>query len=181
MGTPKEGIELWNGRPMIEQISAVLTAVCQRVVIVGECCGFPIPPGSGIEHVFDLHPGSGPLAGIEALLSSGLDRGYLVVACDQPLLTPALLRRLMLKDPTRPCFFRSEDGARLDPFPGYYPAGWLPRVKEAVRCSRLSVRRLIRESQLTWVPIAPAEEVCLKSVNTPVELAELLQTGNVRQ
>jgi molybdopterin-guanine dinucleotide biosynthesis protein A len=179
MGTPKESIEIWNGRSMIEHVSTALAAVCQCVVIVGECRGFPIPSASEIGHLPDLHPGAGPLAGIEALLSSGLDSGYLVVACDQPLLTPSLLRRLVSGDPAQPCFFRSEHGG-LDPFPGYYPAAWLPRVEEAIQCGRLSVRRLIRESQGTWVPITPAEQVCLKSVNTPAELAELLQYDIVK-
>jgi molybdopterin-guanine dinucleotide biosynthesis protein A len=155
---------------MIEHVMAPLLAVCRQVVIVGDCAGYPIPDGFGVGCIRDLHPGSGPLAGIEALLTSRLDTGYLVAACDQPFLTPALLERLVAGDPARPRFFRAEDGRRLDPFPGYFPASLLPLVEEVVRAGELSVRDLITRSQASWAAVAKEDEECLRSLDTPADV-----------
>lgn len=177
MGEPKEGIVLWDGQPMIQHVLATLGRVCRHVVIIGQCRGFEIPDGSPLVRLPDLRPGGGPLAGIETLLRSGLDSGYLVVACDQPLLREPLLRRLVTAAGARPCFLRPEDGSWLGPFPGYFPAACLEQVDLALRRGVTSVRRVFAESDVTWVPISPEEQSQLKSIDSPADLAELLQSA----
>ena len=174
MGRPKEGVTLWDGRPMIEHVLEPLAALCRRVVIVGACPGFRVDPGRGIIRLADRSPGQGPLAGIETLLASGLDSGYLVVACDQPLLTPHRLRPLLRAgDPAVPRFFRAQDGAELDPFPGYLPAAWLPMVRDALARDQRSVRALVRRTRVTWILIPNVLRPDLRNVNTPADLAGL--------
>jgi len=174
MGRPKEGVILWDGRPMIEHVIESLAALCRRVVIVGACHGLRVAPGLDISRLADRNPGQGPLAGIETLLASGLDTGYLVVACDQPLLTPHRLRPLLRDgDPAVPRFFRAQDGAELDPFPGYLPAAWLPMVRDALARDRRSVRALVRRTRVTWVSIPDVLRADLRSVDTPADLAGL--------
>ena len=174
MGRPKEGVILWDGRPMIEHVIEALAALCRRVVIVGACSGFRVDPGRGIIHLVDRSPGQGPLAGIETLLASGLDSGYLIVACDQPLLTPHRLRPLLQEgDPTAPRFFRAPDGTELDPLPGYFPAAWLPMVRDALARDQRSVRALVRRTRVAWVSISEVLRADLRSVNTPADLADL--------
>ena len=168
MGAPKEGVRLWDDRPMMEHVMSALSGVCSRLVVVGECRGYRLP--NEVTRVPDLHPGSGPLAGFEAVLASGLDEAYLVAACDQPFLTTELLRRLLKADPARPCFFLSE-GGMVYPLPAYLPSSWLPAVSQAVREERLSVRKLIAESQVCWAPVDGQMEACLGSVNSRADLA----------
>jgi molybdopterin-guanine dinucleotide biosynthesis protein A len=168
MGSPKEGVRLWDGRPMLEHVSDALAGLCARLIVVGECRGYHLP--DEVTRLPDLHPGSGPLAGIEALLASGLDEAYLVAACDQPFLTSDLLRGLLRGDPSRPCFFLGE-GGRVHPLPAYLPSSWLPAVSQAVHAGRLSVRTLIAESEVCWAPLTAQAEACLASVNSRAELA----------
>ncbi|MBI3608705.1 MAG: NTP transferase domain-containing protein [Nitrospirae bacterium] len=176
MGRPKEGVILWDGRPMIEHVIESLVALCRRVVIVGACSGFRVEPGRGIIRLADRSSGQGPLAGIETLLASGLDSGYLIVACDQPRVTPHRLRPLLNDgDPAVPRFFRAQDGSKLDPFPGYFPAAWLPMVRDALARDHRSVRALIRRTQVTWVSISDVLRADLRSVNTPADLAGLIE------
>ena len=177
MGEPKEGIAPGDGRPMIQHVLATLERICRQVVIIGQCRGFEIPDGSPLVRLPDLHPGGGPLAGIETLLRSGLDSGYLVVACDQPLLREPLLRCLVAAAGTRPCFLRPEDGSWLGPFPGHFPAACLEQVDLALRRGVTSVRGVFAESDVTWVPISPAEQAQLKSIDSRADLAELLQSA----
>jgi len=176
MGRPKEGVILWDGRPMIEHVVEALAALCRRVVIVGACSGCRVDPGCGIIHLADRSPGQGPLAGIETLLASGLDSGYLIVACDQPLLTPHRLRPLLRGgDAAVPRFFRARDGTELDPFPGYFPAAWLPMVRDALARDQRSVRALVRRTRVAWVSISDVLRGDLRSVNTPADLADLIE------
>ena len=158
---------------MIAHVIAALRAVCRRVVIVGACRGYRIPEDSGIVQIEDLHPGDGPLAGIEALLASGLDDRYLVAACDQPLLTPALLRVLLQDDPAGLCLFHTEDEREVTPFPGVYPADWLPVVQDALREGRRSVYRLLACSAVSRVNLPPADLHRLCSINAPDDLEQL--------
>lgn len=166
MGAPKEGLRLADGRPMVEHVIATLAAVCTQVVIAGECRGYETDRITGLP---DLRPGLGPLAGIEAVLSSGSGESYLIVACDQPFLTPELLNRLAGEGEEPRCF-REEGGAGFHPFPCYFPATWLPRVQEALEAGRLSMRGLLGENQPHWPVVTLEEAARLRSVNRPEDL-----------
>lgn len=170
MGAPKEGVLLSDGRAMVEHVIEALAAVCSCVVMVGECRGYRRGVARGLIYLPDLRPGMGPVAGFEALLHSGLDRAYLVLACDQPFVTPALLRRLLEGDPAQPRCFREEAGTGFHPFPCYLPASWLPRVREALEGGRLSMRELIGVGRLEWPPVTTEEAVLLRSVNRPADV-----------
>lgn len=174
MGQPKEGVLLPDGTPMIARVISVLQTVCRRVVIIGACRGFQIP--DGVLHLPDLHPGEGPLAGLETLLASDLDDRYLLAGCDQPLLTPDLLRRLAGCE-AEVCLFHTGNEEDFFPLPGIYSTSLLPLVREALSSGRRSMKRLIEQAQVTRIPLSPAEAALLRSINTPDELAELLSTG----
>lgn len=171
MGAPKEGVCLPDGRAMIEPVFAVLQAMCRQVVVVGTCSGYTLPASVG--RIDDLHPGDGPLAGIEALLTSGGDDQYLIAACDQPLLTPALLHRLLqAQTPGQGACFTTDDRSVI-PFPAVYLGEWLPMVRAALNQGDLSVCRLLEQLPMTRVPIELAKARRLVSLNTPAELAKL--------
>jgi len=167
MGAPKEGVLLADGRPMVEHVCASLAAVCPRVVVAGECRGYP---DLTVPRIADLRPGLGPLAGLEALLSSGLDAAYLIAACDQPFVTPELLRRLLRGDAEQLRCFREAGGTGFHPFPCYLPASWLPRVQEALDQGRLAVRTLFGQDHPNWPLVSAAEVAQLRSVNRPADL-----------
>ena len=92
MGTDKALVEV-AGRPMVEWVAAALTAVTDRMVIVGRV-GL-----DGFEAISDPVEGPvGPLAGVVAALAEAAasgSTGVLVVAVDQPFLQPATLKGLV--------------------------------------------------------------------------------------
>src|SRR3989338_1209190 len=86
--------------------------------------------GGQSKRIPDHKPDSGPLGGIETLLSSNLDTEYLVVACDQPLLTVELLQKLAKSTPSSNIrLFTFESFSDINPFPGIYPSSLLPHIK----------------------------------------------------
>jgi len=176
MGRPKEGVVLWDGRPMIEHVVASVQAVCGRVVIVGACRGWT--PAPDVIHLDDCYTGAGPLGGIATLLASGLDQGYLVVACDQPLVPPRAFRLLLgSHQPGIPCFLRASDGTAFDPFPGYFPATWLGPATAALRTRRHGVRDVIRQGRVDWVTLPAPWRRRMASLNSPLDLARVTRSS----
>ena len=170
MGTPKAGVLLPDGRPMIAHVLDALSAVCHQVVVIGHA-GIALP--DNISVIPDQRSGLGPLAGLEALLASKRDERYLVVSCDQPLLTPELLYTLASQTPCSvPGFFRA---IKLDPFPGVYPGHLLGDVQSALDAGRLALHACIRQWPVHWVAISPSEEQQLHSMNTPADIDDLFK------
>lgn len=174
MGRPKAILPLWDGDAMVTHVIRALTAVCGSVVSVGG----PPPDFGGVRHLPDPVRGRGPLAAMETLLLSQLAPAYLIVACDQPLITPELLRLLLPNDPSEAQaarLFRPQEACPVDPFPGYYPATLLPVIQQVLYDDSPSVQKLIRSILVTWVTLPDPLRACLKNINTPEELGQLLK------
>ena len=173
MGQPKAAVRLWDGRTMIEHLLDTLLTVCPRVVVVGADSSLSLQAGARVVRIPDRKGGLGPLSGIEALLASGLDNRYIVAACDQPLLSVMLLRRLAAGDPQRPHFFRAARISSILPLPAHLPASLLEDVQRILAAPDRSLRALMAAVPPQWIEISVEEEKLLTSVNTPAELAEL--------
>ena len=173
MGKPKAAVRLWDGRTMIEHLLDTLLTVCPRVVVVGADSSLSLQAGARVVRIPDRKGGLGPLSGIEALLASGLDNRYIVAACDQPLLSVMLLRRLAAGDPQRPHFFRAARISSILPLPAHLPASSLEEVQRILAAPDRSLRALMAAVPPQWIEISVEEEKLLTSVNTPAELAEL--------
>jgi molybdopterin-guanine dinucleotide biosynthesis protein A len=153
---------------MIEHVMDALRPCCDKITIVGQCSGASFEEHPALICLSDRVPGLGPLSGLEALLASGLGESYLVATCDQPLLHPKLLQRLLDQDSgNASVFFKTEDGQEYDPFPGLYPAELLDSVRQALREGNYAMRPLIRRHPIQWVTIPADEEYALLNANTP--------------
>jgi molybdopterin-guanine dinucleotide biosynthesis protein A len=123
-------------------------------------------------HICDLHPGEGPLAGIEAALATRFGSGYIIIACDQPRLDKAILKRLVGGHPDRIHAF--EVGGDIVPLPLYVPqSAWGVMVK-VMQGDNRSIRHFIEAGKYKLIPLLASEAPLLQSVNTPEEYQELL-------
>ncbi|MDK2973349.1 MAG: molybdenum cofactor guanylyltransferase [Candidatus Sumerlaeota bacterium] len=170
MGAPKEGVVLSDGRPMIEHAAAALAPLVQRLAVAGECRGY-CPPAEWVR-LADRVADCGPLAGIDALLASGLADAWLIVTCDQPLLTPGLLRPLV-GDGRGAAYFVTESGESLAPFPCLLPASLGGAVSAALDAGRLSPRHLLHGLPARRITLTAADALRCGSINSPGELDAL--------
>lgn len=177
MGEPKEGVLLWDDKPMIDHLINTLSKITREILILGEPKGADIKSRKDIKCIPDHKPDSGPLGGMETLLSSNLDTEYLVVACDQPLLTVELLQKLAKSTPSSNIrLFTFEDFNDINPFPGIYPSLLLPHIKHSIQKGLTAMHEMIQScSDVTWIPINQSEAALLKNINTPKDLKELIQ------
>ena len=97
MGTDKSIVQL-GGVTLIERAVEILREVCTEVVILGNNPALEIYGPL----VRDLHPGCGPLGGIEAALAHSRLEWNLLLPVDMPFVPTALLRSWIARVTSRP-------------------------------------------------------------------------------
>ena len=181
MGSDKGRLNVL-GRPLAARAAEVLGQVFRNVVLVGGA--HPAYQDLGLELVPDIHPGLGPLAGLHAALSHGAGRSVFVLACDLPLVSPALVRHVL--DYPWP---ESEDedkgraparakvafaDGRLHPLCGLYAPGCREVVEKHLQLANLSLHDLLAAVETHAVPVTPElpffREELLLNVNRPSDL-----------
>ena len=139
-------------------------------VSVGERGKFPL---FGAGELVDLHPGQGPLAGLEAAFRETDAEGVFLTATDLPFGTRALARRLVENLGTADaCVIRRRDGTPEPTF-AVYRRSCLAAVEQCLREGRRSFRGMFDRMEVQWVPEETLGDVflerVLQNVNTPEE------------
>ncbi len=176
-----------DGRPLLLHVVEPLRKSTDEVIVVADRAGRY--EDLGLVTIADLHPGDGPLAGLEAALADRLARrgpGWvLLVSCDLASLQESWLATLAdfassLKptDAIRAVAFRD---SRWQPFPGAYHSSLLPLLSEALARQSLSFQGLLSD------PCAGARALSLPAdwpealqVNTQEDLARIRAQSQVQ-
>lgn len=173
MGRTKDKIVLKDGRTMIQCVLDALLPVCNEVIVAGPELPLNLKEDERVHFIKDNFPGQGPLSGVEAILSSGYASGYIIAACDQPLLSEEILRLIVPEDREMPTFFDLSEEGIMQPFPAYYPVNWLSDIRDSLRRNRRSLKSLIADSDVILKPINKEHASRLRSFNTPDDLDSL--------
>lgn len=161
MGSPKHTLKLPNGLTMIETVAAAMRQVCDRIVVVSSFEAL-----DDVKHIADLRDEQGPLAGIEALLASGMDTHYLVCPCDLPFVNGELLRALTQQTSSTATVLAVEGAEATAPLPARISVDALEKVRELLDSNCRAVFRLMEKIDVEEVA-APSEwSKLLVNVNT---------------
>lgn len=171
-----------NGKPLLWHIALEMAELCGPLVIaVGEddreeryraALG---ELAARVTFVSDVYPSSGPLAGLHAALSI-LPEGYaFVLACDMPILSKKLLRRMIAQ--TKTVWSESETGAGSDqpdviiapnqPFHALYHTRIAGRLEQLLQDGEYRVMKMLAHMRVEAVPIEADEERAFQNLNTP--------------
>lgn len=186
MGTDKALVEV-AGRSLLMTATTVLQAVFREVVVVGSRPGRK--SDLEIQVIPDLRPGLGPLAGIHAALTHADGRDVFILACDLPLVTSDLVRRIAGAAIHDGKPFGVESGCadaavrvardRRGPQPlcGLFRNCCLPVVEAALNEGRLSALELIGELDTECLDVEEGDlghqPGPLTNVNSPRDLEDL--------
>lgn len=167
MGEDKALVEV-AGRPMAARVVAALRdAGCTTVVAIG---GDPRRGDAlGAELLPDLWPGEGPLGGILTAIEWAAGAPVVVVACDLPWLSPAVVRTLV-DEASRPGGHAHAVVAQTDRQEPLCALWWPSAgsvVAAAFREGERSVSRMLDQLDLRRCAVAPE---ALVNVNTPHDL-----------
>lgn len=189
MGRPKAGVVLPNGLTMVEHIYSVLKSICKDVVLVGHCQGVP----SSLMHtvqIKDRTKNHGPLGGLEALLSSGIDSEYIISPCDIGLANGKIFELLtaehikppaILSYPVYESAKRNGEKSILEiidqPLIGRYSADLLVQVKKLISRNELAMRRLIQITDTTKVVVPEYLSKYIIDFDTPLDINILFNSN----
>ena len=164
MGADK-ALLAWHGATLVEHVARELAAVAQPITLVGPSARYA---HLGLPVVEDLHPGLGPLAGIEAALASSSAPWNLILACDLPGVQSALLAAVLdaaLSSPDLDCVTAVDADGRLQPLCAAYHRRTLPRIARQIEIRHVKLLDTI--ALLNYRTIAAGAAASLHNVNTP--------------
>ena len=162
MGTPKHDIELPSGQTMLDCTVAFARTLSNSMVIVGGEVG-------GYRCIQDRRESHGPVAGIEALLESGIDDRYLVVGCDMPRLSLEVIEPLFQQDEAA-IYTHHETVIGL---PLVLHSSALNACTEYLDSGKRSIKGFVKTIPHTEISVCDETAALLQSVNTPDDLNKL--------
>ncbi|TCO94797.1 molybdopterin-guanine dinucleotide biosynthesis protein A [Chthoniobacter flavus] len=172
MGRDKAAV-IFEGRPLWERQLATLAALQPRELFIS---GRPDGPyiDHGTEVIADLHPGCGPLSGLESACWRTQTPLLCVLAIDLPWMTTAFLERLVKIATLDGRGIVPRNGDYFEPLAAVYPRGILSLVDAHLRRGDHSMQRLIQRAvdlDLMIVDPLPEDERSLfRNVNAPADL-----------
>ena len=147
MGRPKEWLPC-GGELLLQRVVRIVGEAVQPVVVVAGRADQSLPPLS--EHVataFDAIEDYGPLAGLAAgfdALHGRCDAAF-VVCCDQPLLRPAFITRMIELLESHPaCVVRHDD--RRHPLTAVYRLALRPMLGELIEAGERRAHEFARRA-----------------------------------
>jgi molybdopterin-guanine dinucleotide biosynthesis protein A len=162
-----KALHLVDGRPMIEHVYNVVTGVVGDVFI--SVSDPSVNTGLPAEHLPDIYPDAGPLAGMHAGLLRCRSPWLLAAACDMPFLTADVLGLLLAArtGTMGPVVARSSDG-QLHPLCALYPRDMLIYVEAALAARRFALHALLERASFVTEVAVPANAV--RNINRPQDL-----------
>ena len=161
----------FRGKPMISAVvDAARPIATELFVVVDE--GQPYH-ALGLTTVPDVYRGRGPLGGLHAALSASRAEATLLLACDIPLVSTALLRHLTACSSDAPARAVEIDG-RIHPLCAVYDRRCLPVIEQLIADDRLAMAGLLDAVGAQRVPITPDLPLyrpnLLTNINDPATL-----------
>lgn len=200
MGRPKAILPLGE-TTLLEQTVCIARDVADEVLLLGRPV-HDIPASlDAFEVLEDVHPGIGPMAGLEAMLLARPGQSCILLACDMPYLCAALLRRLaeaegdfdaaVCRTERRVDIAHLEEqraerragpacdptaGAQWHPCCALYRPSAMPAVQAAIAARRHGMISLLDRLRVRPMDLAGAEAMWATNWNTPQDIDQPAET-----
>ncbi|MFB9326863.1 molybdenum cofactor guanylyltransferase [Paenibacillus aurantiacus] len=179
MGTDKAALAI-SGKPLLVRLAEGMAEEGLRPIAVSvadeereavyRALLQDSPAARHVHYVRDAYPGSGPLAGLHAGLSS-LPSGYtFVLACDMPVLSESLLRRMEAEVARRERSGEAGPDVVLapgQPFHALYHTRVAARIEQVLIAGDFRVMKMLGDLETLEVGIADEETAAFLNLNTP--------------
>lgn len=173
MGAPKALLD-WHGTPLVHRVAAILTRVCDPVIVV-VAAGQALPLPAGVEVATDAAPDRGPLEGIAAGVRALAGRAQTVflAATDLPLLHPAFVAALLEALPGYDAAVVVA-GGHDQLLAAAYDARLFARAPELLAAGRPRVAALLDGARVNRLSTDDVDEPdSFRNANTPQEYREM--------
>ena len=171
MGSPKQLLEL-DGKALMDRVIGGLGPHVDHPVFLG--AGQVPSSVAGLGWIPDAPGLAGPLAGFLAAMRWDPDAAWLMVACDQPSITPDAVGWLLeQRRPGRWAVMPRLDGGKVEPFLAVYEPQTRGLLEGLVRAGNLGPWRLARHPKVIDPSPPPELAQCWRNVNTPEDLGRI--------
>lgn len=167
MGSDK-ALQTWDGRPATLRLRDLAMGVCEGTML-SRAPGQDLPEGwTESDTIRDRGTASGPLRGILSAMEAIPDRAWLVVACDQPLLSRELLATLLEeRDPSKVATsFLDSDGRFPDPMCTLYEPAFAQAAVPWIDHPKGCPRKVLLNAP---VKVLPSPGGVLRDADSPAE------------
>ncbi len=170
MGRDKHAIERPDGTRQLDALIALVRLVTSDILL---STNDPSLAPEGIPVLPDRHPGSGPLAALEAFHAAFPGEPVLLLGCDLFLLDEATLRHLLeAHSPDVPASaFANRIDHRPEPLCTIYEPGALAHAATAIADEEFCARHFLESLNPRVIELV--HPVALDNANTPAELDEV--------
>lgn len=162
-----------GGKPCLDWVIAAAREVTSEITVItsdpqlADFCR-----KRGIAVASDLHPGLGPLAGLQTALARCSEDAALVLACDMPFLTGDLLRMLVAEARAAHAVVPLDAHGRPQPLCAVYSIACRPVVSEAIERGELRLLSVLERLSVRFLAFSeiahlPGAEDFFWDLDTP--------------
>ena len=167
-----KAMQVFQGKTFLQRDIDLLGALCAEVMISSNMENAWNYSGSGKAVIPDVYPDSGPLAGIYSLLMQCKTPYMLVLTCDMPAMSEAVLKQMTQHPGNDAVCWQFPNGA-LSPFPMLVCKNCLPALKESLDAKQLQVKKFLMQVETLLLEITKDEEIYFSNINTIEDLNTL--------
>lgn len=159
---------------LLDRAWQTLSAICPQVYVVSTP-GRAYPP---YPCLYDETPHQGPIGGVIRALKKAREmnfNGVVALACDMPLMRPALLRGLAQNAPEEAAgaFYENPANGKIEMLAGIYALSSLPYLEAAVEKGEFSLYWALPAACLHTIPLASADAQAFLNCNDEDDLARI--------
>lgn len=175
-GSPKGLIPLASGRSgqtILEHTLRTIAAAQLDAVLVGDLDAYDaLATTLGVMRIPDARGVNGPLAGLQALVQHAGTRDAVVLACDMPFVSVALLQRLATESPAAHVLApRSGDGRKWEPLCARYRSEQVrPVLAAGIEAGEQSFQQLFARLNVTELDLDNDERRATRDWDTPEDI-----------
>lgn len=166
----EKGLVLYHGVPFIEHIIKAVLPIATRIQLITNTTDYNYLE---YEIIKDIELDKGPIGGIYSALTHSKHELNLILSCDIPLISTALLEELIEKHNENVAVTVFSDGKRMHPLIGIYSKTILPILKDAIANSNLRMMEMIAKLPHQIIEVDADKSNQFLNINSVAELNQL--------
>ncbi|MEP0711479.1 molybdenum cofactor guanylyltransferase [Algoriphagus sp.] len=172
----EKGLVFYKGKPFIRWIIEAIMPVTSNIILVTSNGDYSLV---GLPMIEDVHSNMGPVGGIYTALKHSDTKQNLILSCDVPKITSALLRKLAAESEKKDALATFlTDGKNDYPLIGMYQKKAANAFSEAISADKLKLCPLVNMISHHKINITQDEKPLIRNINSKAEL-QILNQGDL--
>ena len=169
----EKGLVYYKGKPFIRWIIEAIMPITSNIILVTSNGDYTLV---GLPMIADAYADKGPVGGIFTALKHSATKQTLILSCDVPKVTTALLEKLVTESKKKDALVTFlSDGQHDYPLIGIYQKSAMNTLSEAILGDKLKLCPLVNMISHQKINISQDEKPLVKNINSKAELQFLNQ------